>query len=161
MARSAEKILSWRSQFHRLERWFARLAPSESVSDIERLDFYLAYFMNCYALRDWSIKSRAISAAQIDEMIGKNDSMRLCRDICNRSKHLVISSPSTDADFQIFREYNFYDTTTRWVIFANTAKLDLFDVASSAMSFWKQFIESYGPEEPPDPFARDVGKSVD
>lgn len=156
--RSAEQILSWRSQLHRLDRWFARLGPGESESDIEQLDFYLAYFMNCYALRDWFIKGDAISQPDIDEMIGGNESMRLCRDICNRSKHLTLKNPSIDGNFQIFREYSHYDKVTRWVILVTGTKHDLFDVASSCMRFWTHFLQSYSPQEPPDPFAEIVGE---
>jgi|APCry1669191674_1035369.scaffolds.fasta_scaffold31275_2 hypothetical protein len=109
--------------------------------------------MNCYALRDWFIKSGAVSMREIDEMIGANESMRLCRDVCNRSKHLTLREPSIDGHFQIFREYDHYENTSRWVIFVLGVKRDLFDVASSCMTFWTHFLESYRPQNPPDPFA--------
>ncbi|WP_107356376.1 hypothetical protein [Rhodopseudomonas palustris] len=148
--RSAERILTWRSQFHRLQRWFARLAPEEKITDIEKLDYYLAFFLNCYAMRDWLIQSRAISKADIDRLIFADDSMRLCRDICNRSKHLSLKDASFDAYFQISREYIHHDETTRWFIIAASEKRDLWDLASACMNFWLQFLEAHPdlPEEP-------------
>jgi hypothetical protein len=73
----------------------------------ERLDFFLAFFLNCYALRDWFINSNSISQTEMDELIKSDEAMRLCRDICNRSKHLTLNRPaSTEPNFSIGREYN-------------------------------------------------------
>ncbi len=140
LPRSAENALSWRSQYNRLERWFARL--SEPVSDIEKLDFYLAFFMNCYALRDWLIKSEAMAKQEIDRLVFANQSMCICRDVCNRSKHLLLTSkPSADAHYQIAHEYMHHDETTRWFIVAAGMKRDLFDLAATCMTFWRVFLE--------------------
>lgn len=144
--RSAENILRWRSQFHRVG-----LAPDEAISDIEKLDFFLAFFMNCYALRDWFIQSRAVPKSEMDRLVFADGSMRLCRDICNRSKHLSLTrDPSVDAHYQIAREYDHYDKTARWFILAAGTKRDLFDLASGCMDFWRLFLREHAnlPETP-------------
>src|SRR5262249_11565420 len=113
---SAENILSWRSQHDRLKRWSRRLHEfGDDGSFQERLDFFLAFFLNCYALRDWFINSNSISQIELDNLIQSNEAMRLCRDICNRSKHLTLNRPaSTDPNFSIGSEYDHYGDRDRF-----------------------------------------------
>lgn len=142
MGRSAENSLSWRSQLNRVERWFARLSGVEALSDIELLDFYLAFFMNCYGLRDWLIVSGAVPEAEMDRYIFADQSMCICRDVCNRSKHLLLTrKASADPHYQILREYIHHEETTRWFILVAGTKRDLFDLACACISFWRQFFE--------------------
>jgi len=152
---SAENILSWRSQFDRLIRWSKRLEEfGTDESDQERLDFYLAFFLNCYALRDWFIQSDVLSQPEMDALINADYSMRLCRDICNRSKHLVLHhKPSVDGNFSIAREYDPFEKKNRLFIIAMGDKRDLFELTSSCVEFWKRFLLSQAPEEPRNPFA--------
>jgi hypothetical protein len=106
---SMENILEWRSQYDRMKRWLAKLREfGRDQEDEERLDLYLAFFLNCYSLLDWFVKSGGIDASEIHNRIQASEAMRLCRDICNRSKHMQIGSPhkpSTEADFSLAREY--------------------------------------------------------
>ena len=140
--RSADNILGWRSQFHRVERWFARL--SEPVSDTEKLDFFLTYFINCYALTDWFIESGAISKEEMRPVISADASMCLCADICNRSKHLVLTkNPKVDAWYQIAREYDPFDGTARWFILSNGTKRDAYELATACMEFWRRFVRDH------------------
>jgi hypothetical protein len=160
---SMENILGWRSQYQRMERWLGRIAvQAGSEADHDLLDMYLAFFLNCYSLRDWFVKSGVIAEADIDELIQRSRQMRLCRDLCNRSKHLRISRPSTDADFSIIRAYrgpyrsNGPDYTL--AIIAEDAQdiqqTDLWDVAHGCARFWSDFIRARKPPEPTNPFDR-------
>ena len=87
---SAENIFSWRSQHDRVKRWSRRLHEFQDADFQDRLDFFLAFFVNCYALTDWFIESNSISKEEMNKLVKSNDAMRLCRDICNRSKHLKL-----------------------------------------------------------------------
>jgi hypothetical protein len=149
---SAENILSWRSQFDRVKRWSNRLEEfGTDETDQDRLDFYLAFLLNCYALRDWFINSNAISPADVDSMIRSNAAMRLCRDVCNRSKHLMLNqAPSTEVNFSIGREYSTYGN--RFFVIALGEKRDLFKVAVACVTFWENFIKTRNPPEPANPF---------
>lgn len=156
---SMENILGWRSQYQRMERWLGRIAAQAgSEADHDLLDMYLAFFLNCYSLRDWFVKSGVIAEADIDDLIQRNRQMRLCRDLCNRSKHLRISRPSTDADFSIYREYRGPGHPHALAIIAEDAKgiqnADLWDVAHACARFWGDFIRDRHPPEPADPFRR-------
>jgi hypothetical protein len=149
---SAENVLSWRSQLDRVKRWSDRLKEfGRDDTDQERLDFYLAFFLNCYALRDWFINSNAVSKPDMDGLTQSNEAMRLCRDICNRSKHLTLNrNPSTEATFSIGREYTPY--ANRFFVIALGEKRDLFEIASACVAFWDEFLKTYKPPEPPNPF---------
>lgn len=156
---SMENILGWRSQYQRMERWLTRIAMhAGNEADHDLLDTYLAFFLNCYSLRDWFVKSETIAAADIDDLIQKNRRMRLCRDLCNRSKHLRISKPSTDADFSIYREYRGSGRPSALAMIAEDTKglqkADLWDVAHECARFWSDFIRDYHPPEPANPFRR-------
>lgn len=153
---SIEKIVSWRSQYARMKRWAERTKnlelSSDSNLDTETLDYYLAFFLNCYALRDWFIKSNSVDKDRLDWAISENLSMGLCRDICNRSKHFNLSSPSIDADFSIHREYRGRGQSTL-VILSNHQRLDLANLVNECQKFWDDFISTYKPKEPKNPFA--------
>lgn len=158
---SMENILGWRSQYERMERWYRRIAersttpPTKDDQDI--LDTYLAFFLNCYALRDWFVNSGTIAAHKIDGLIRANRYMRLCRDVCNRSKHLRISRATTDATFSIFREYRVGDEEWNLAIVADELKTDLFKtdlstLASECRNFWRDFVRDRQPSLPRNPF---------
>ena len=60
----------------------------------------------CYSLRDFAIHSGSISEVEMNELIGRCKSMRLCRDICNRAKHLTLKQKSSvDATWSLGREW--------------------------------------------------------
>ena len=103
------------------------------------MDFFLAFFLNCYALRYWFINSNSISRTEMDELINSDEAMRLCRDICNRSKHLTLNRPaSTEPNFSIGREYN--PSGDRFFVLYLDSIRDLFDVAMSCIKFWDHFL---------------------
>ena len=155
---SAENIFSWRSQHERVKRWSHRLHEvGDADSFQERLDFFLAFFLNCYALRDWFINSNSISKREMDNLIQSNEAMCLCRDICNRSKHLTLRlPPSTEANFSIGREYS--PSGDRFFIAYLDSIRDLFGVAMSCVKFWDDFLVTYKPPEPANPFARSADR---
>ena len=73
--------------------------------------------------------------------------LRLCRDICNGTKHLAISRPSLDADLAIGREYvpahwpgvrpHVNET---WFVIAGGKKYDLFELADRCLALWEDFV---------------------
>jgi hypothetical protein len=154
---SMENILGWRSQFDRMERWHRRLQslPGTQSSDQEALDFYLAFFQSCFALRDWLVEGGFVTETQIDGLVQGDPSMRICRDVCNRSKHFRLNRrPSVDADFSILREYRGEGHVNALAIIAGDEKRELWDVADSCVWFWRNLIRSEQIPEPPSPFAR-------
>ena len=102
--------LGWRSQYAAMLRWHGRCESRHNgqcyTSRVDALDFMLAFFVVCYHLRDYAIETGKISQREIDRLIGKNRYMRICRDVCNRSKHHTLTGKaSIDRDWSIGREY--------------------------------------------------------
>ena len=53
----------------------------------------LAFFMNCYHLKDWiknDISDTSLNAA-VEDYINQNACLKLCADICNGAKHLDLT----------------------------------------------------------------------
>jgi hypothetical protein len=102
----------------------------------------LTFFLNCYALRDWLSKSSTLAANVIDTEIDGSFAMQLCRDLCNRSKHLTISRPSVDANFVITMEYRGKSRPAGIVVLAGGEKSDLHETAGKCVDSGTVFCNS-------------------
>jgi hypothetical protein len=149
---SLENIYSWKSQYERIKRWERRLITYASDNEHDPLDFYIAFFQSCYHMRDWLIKSGAMERDRIDELISSNTNMRLCRDICNRSKHLTLDRPaSVDPRFSIVVEYRGRSAPMALVIVADYQKFELAGVVAGCVAFWEALVRDHdlvAPEKP-------------
>jgi hypothetical protein len=115
----------------------------------EHFDDLIAFFQFCYSLRDWLEAADPNFKPKIRSRISQSDTMRICRDICNRTKHYKIKDPSVDPQWSIGREYVPPDTlglrpglTETWFLIAGTKKLDVFELARECFEFWKGFVTS-------------------
>lgn len=135
---SLESLHGWESQYERILRCREKLREDQS------LDMFLTFFLNCYALRDWLVTSNTIPQHEIDEQIQADFFFSLCRDICNRSKHLVLSRPSVDANFFICREYRGPDQPPALVVCADGKNTDLGDLAGKSIEFWDRVLTARG-----------------
>jgi len=139
---SLESLFGWRSQYDRMLRWYDRLKKDQS------LDILLAFFLNCYALRDWLHKTARLDANIIDDAIKADFSMKLCRDLCNRSKHPILAKPSIDANFVITREYRGKSRPIRLVLHADGIRTDLPELPNRCVRFWDEFLLMQGLKQP-------------
>lgn len=84
----------WEGQLRRVERWHKRavhvLDPYSGVAGEEAIDFLYAFFQSAYHMRDWLQHSGAASKASLDAPMSANRCLKLCRDVCNGSKHFVL-----------------------------------------------------------------------
>ncbi len=155
---SAEKILGWRTRWASVQRWRDRCVAcfedGRCANDQDFVDFFLAFMMLCYSLRDFTIHSGGVSKDDIDPRIGKCDAMRLCRDICNRAKHHTLDKkPSIDADWSLGREYiPWSNGHHKWFVVADGKKYDPLDLVSGCIRFWEELIVLRKFVEPPNPF---------
>ncbi len=133
---SLESILGWESQYERLGRWCDRLRGADSS-----LDMLLAFILNCYALRDWLVNGGALESRVTDAAIQADFHMGLCRHLCNRSKHLVLSRPSVDPDFFFALTYRGQDQPPGIVVLARGKIIDLHDAAAQCMTSWENFLQ--------------------
>ncbi len=144
---SAHKIGGWKAQADRVWRWHARLVNSSAnsaSSPDERIDFFLTFCQNCYALRDWLEKDNAVPKDRLDTLIQGLLPLRICRDIANGSKHLKVNSPSIDANFSIGREYCGSEKPEQWFVIAGDDLVDVLALADQCVTGWKKFLKDQG-----------------
>jgi hypothetical protein len=107
-----ENVLGWRSRYEAMQRWATRCTNCYSgdrcISD-DFADFFLAFMVVCYHLRDFVIETGDVRPDEIDGLIQANEPMRICRDICNRSKHHTISRNPFDAQWSLVARFNQFE----------------------------------------------------
>lgn len=154
-----EKI---KEQFERIKRWHERFKEIHSGREHTReSDYYqdvvYAFFQNCWSLKDWIINSGALSKEKIEEVekfFHSNMDMKICRDIANGSKHLLIKEPSIDPNISIARrEYSLSlgGTPKIEVVYWIEAKdkegrlitLNAFDLASTLVATSEGFLKKH------------------
>jgi hypothetical protein len=151
---SSHDYQAWLTQFQRIRRWYKKVKEyEEKAQDIgfpgEAEDCIYAFFQNCFHLREWIEKSGVISKKELDSFVSSHLELRICRDICNGTKHMVIDQHSVDANFSTYREYDYLSGpispsqksgTTTFRILAAGKKYDMFDLADKCMSYWVDLL---------------------
>jgi hypothetical protein len=148
----------WKLQWQRVIRWFQQSRKIKEKSKVSEpdafdIDVLIAFFQNCYHLKDWIRTSRPDLAQKLEVFATKNFEIGACRDICNGYKHKTISKPSHDPDFNLYREYDPFtaevDQSENPIFYRVTfaegndiRKYDLFDFAERCFSLWKSFIST-------------------
>jgi len=162
----------WEDQWDRVRRWHRRVrvigdgAPAggvfpnpmggQGVYEAWALDLIYAFFMNCYHLRDWLIKSGHSEKVIFDTYIKNSDALRWCRDICNGMKHFRLDPDRTPT-------YESWTTATvtpvyidgrpvqpepiagkHWVFEdpVSGAQRDMFELADACMEDWAAFLRA-------------------
>jgi len=147
IALSAHTLHGWQEQYNRMMRFYKRTI--DATDDIDRLDFCFAFFQNCFHLKDWIPVMEQINKSdwnkKWEKFISKNTEMKICRDICNGTKHLKLDKPSIDKHFALFREYEPYhkllgERPNEWKIYANGQKHSLSDLMKTCIKSWDDFI---------------------
>jgi hypothetical protein len=134
---SIESLFGWHSQYERMTRSYERLKNDES------LDALITLFLHCFSLCDWLTQSKALTKAFIHAEINNDISMKLCRDICNRSKHLALDrSSSIDKNLSIVRFYRGRERSPGHMVLAGDHQKDLHDVASCCVEFWERVLRA-------------------
>ena len=82
----------------------AELRGDRCIND-DFVDFFLAFMVMCYSLRDFVVRTGGVLEDEIDELIRDCEAKRICRDVCNRAKHCAISRPSVDALIPRLRDW--------------------------------------------------------
>jgi hypothetical protein len=96
----------WRGQLARVERWYTRALTALDSGSTDAEDFVYAFCQSAYHLRDWIQKSGAASQADLDTLMNNTPTLKLCRDVCNGSKHFKVDSSRTETDhIGLMREY--------------------------------------------------------
>ena len=156
---SIHKTEGWEGQWQRAKRWHSRLATVRSrrrkdKSTAEDWDFVHAFFQNCFHLKDWLKNSGAVPGEELNRFINEHVEMKLCRDICNGTKHLRITQESFDADFSLTKDYvpAIYSSprphvNEEWLVRAGNTSVgnrsfDVFELADKCMALWGDFLSA-------------------
>lgn len=150
MLPSVHNLEGVKGQWLRVKRWQKRLLSIKSNPEMEwedKWDFIFAFFQNCYHLKDWisyQHQKNPTILKSLNELMN-NEEMKICRDICNGTKHLDISRPSLDENFYMCREYNYFDNDEDYVVHSSNKKdkvlrYEIIDLSYRCLNLWEDFF---------------------
>jgi hypothetical protein len=143
-----------------MKRWYDRFAALNSgrqhdMTADNYLDEIYAFFLNCYHLKDWLKNDSTISAAvqqSVEPHINANRSLRLCADLCNSQKHLVLRRRRRSGENPTFggKQYGLTlggsSPTIKLTceIDATGGQIDAFQLATDCIAAWDAFLAANG-----------------
>lgn len=146
----------WFEQFRRVKRWYTRFkSMDEGRPDTLTLDDYLdevyAFFQNCYHLKDWikNDDSININPKTVEDFVKNHQDLRICRDICNSTKHLELRSKKKKPEVvkrNIYLKLSAPETpkiSIKYGIDTNGGEKDAFELATKCLHAWQTFLESH------------------
>jgi hypothetical protein len=135
----------WTGQYRRMLRWRDRTTEAIRGGDADTIyDFTYAFFQSCYHLRDWLRADGAASKSELDDLFASSIELRLCRDICNATKHLQYDHPSLDPRPRIGREWDPSSKTWHgWYLYSDERR-SITDLAHGCIAIWDKFLTSKG-----------------
>jgi hypothetical protein len=150
---SSFQVEGWTGQFERLRRWHGRLQdlrPERSTNLTQAdLDLVYAFFQTAYHLRDWILNDGAASREELDDLMRGSLALKVCRDLCIGSKHLVIQKASVDQNASVVREYvpppvsNPEASSSSRVVVIAHGKHELWSLVDGCMTAWEQWAETH------------------
>ena len=100
--------MEWHDQYRRVKRYLSRIQNHPrhlNVDEVEYEDFVWGYFQNCWHLKDWIKNDPAVDPNQQEEikrLVDRGeavnaDALKICSDLANRTKHLLLRGPRVSA----------------------------------------------------------------
>jgi hypothetical protein len=144
--------INWEEQFKIMKRWYYRLRGNDDIlglggsRSINQEDFYYAFFIFCYHIKDGLIKSGILD---VEDFINNNLYLQLAGDIANFSKHTFLEKTRTgDLGTKAFRRGYVVNLTGpgpssvlfKLEIVSNGKTYDSFEVVEECMNAWYQFL---------------------
>lgn len=93
---------NYKSQYNRVLRILNKISNpiNYNGNQTEYEDDLLSFFQNCWHLKDWVMQEPGINRRKLNKKIYKSTSLRICADLANKSKHLVLDFKQVDADIK-------------------------------------------------------------
>ena len=143
-------------QFDRVKRWYQRFVKINEgrlhdKSSDNYQDEVLAFFLNCYHLKDWIKHDKSVGAAatKVEDFINANEDLKICADICNSIKHLELTTSRSGQDPKFGqRKFNLRvgspptTISVRYTIDTSSGPIDAFELATKCLQAWESFIQS-------------------
>jgi hypothetical protein len=148
----------WTEQWARIKRWFNLFSttnagrPHDRESDYYRDEAY-TFFQNAYHLKDWLKHDPAVSASVLDveTFVKDSQTLRLCADLCNGSKHLTLTAPKESADtklgkqdFRLALGGNPPTISAKYEVESSGKTYDAFMLAQACIAEWESYLTVKG-----------------
>lgn len=152
---------SWCDQWDRVQRWFQRLIELEerhTVVDrhdgnvdityaffpeyaMEEVDVAYAFFMNCFHLKDWLLRSTAVTKENVESYIRASKALSACADICHGVKHFELTGARADINWRRARGYSESGYVALPFALIAGQQIHLTSLVRQCMADWKAFLE--------------------
>lgn len=135
-----ERVIRWKNQCNATSHYLAHGA--------NQLDFYEAFFINAYHLRDWLAQwlkenNRPDILKKMRQDFKTKRFLRALKDICNGCKHFTLNQNiEIGKQYAIAREYLWGEI--RNVILIGGEKYPLNDLLKDVFTYWNDFFKKYG-----------------
>jgi hypothetical protein len=148
----------YKAQYEAMKRWYWRLQPYLGTGkqtvfskiDTYPSDFFEAFFITCYHIRDYLIDS-GIRKEEIDNFINGSVPLKICADLCNLTKHVRFvkrkprMSPDIKLDTPVFmyRNESGEETVSSMLMIQDGDKLyDPLKLAENCIKEWNKFLKN-------------------
>jgi len=147
------------NQYARVKRWYNRLEQiNNGKQHIHPSDYYqdevLAFFMNCYHLKDWLKNDSSFNKDNeaIEAFVRNSNNLSICGDLANGAKHLLITRPKLDSETSIgSRAFSLNiggdelpKISIRYQVISEENACDAFELATKCLQEWEGFILGQG-----------------
>ena len=146
----------WAEQWARVNRWLSVIEQTNAgrthtrESDAYQDELY-AFFQNCYHLKDWLKNSGAVTPDHVESFVRGSESLRICGDLCNGSKHLTLKWPRERHDVAIGERHFALEVgsgpptiSVKYEVTVGDKTYDAFSLAESCMAGWQGYLTSKG-----------------
>lgn len=163
-----ERVQRWYDKFEKINNGRLHDEPSNYYYD----DDVLAFFQNCYHLKDWikndeaiqtkvnpnpqkstircsepNCPGRDVTSHAVEEYINSNESLKLCADICNATKHLKVTNPRSKKEpkignLDIKLNSNGIIQVKYHIKLNDGTEKDAFELATECVSAWKEYLKT-------------------
>lgn len=154
-------------QFERAKRYLTRIeniyAGIFSSSGHDRDDYdddVISFFIHCYHIRDWVIllNKLGITARQIDSFINNHQSLKICADLANGSKHCRLTRSLRTEQQPHFAGKERRTSTwyigngggevmkCKYTISSSAQFIDALELARQCIQLWESFLNGLAAE---------------
>lgn len=91
--------MSYQEQFKRVKRYLLKIDPPQSYhgDQVEYEDNLWSFFQNAWHLKDWIKNDNSIKKIPIEKITSSYNSLKVCADLANRTKHHQLKTKRVDA----------------------------------------------------------------
>ena len=147
-----EQIERTRRYLNRLRSIYRGVPHTQDNREYYTDDVY-SFFIHCYHIRDWIVQLNIVGVSEkdVDTFINAHKELRICADLCNGTKHCVLTrNMRTDRQPHLagksFTSIGMPDQICtikgKFRILSGNEYHDALDIAESCMRLWDDFVAS-------------------